>query len=258
MSRSVLRNLRHHEKVRLGQVVAFIGLVAVLEAIGRAEWFDQLTYTPVSVMAETVIDLLLSGELTTHILSTVGMVLAAFLMATVTGLLLGGFLWRHNVLKRALDPYLIVLYAMPIFVFYPIFIVIFGLSPFPIILIAFAMSVTIIVISTANGLAKVPEVLVDVGRSLNLSRRKQFRHIIFPAAVPYIFTGLKLGFVYAFIGVIASEFILSNAGLGYQVSWYYQNFQTEQMYAVILLVIALAVIVNVTLIRIENRLYRRA
>ncbi|MWV38481.1 MULTISPECIES: ABC transporter permease [Natrialba] len=231
--------------------------MATLELVGRAEWFDQLTYVPLSTMVETAYGLLVSGELTDDIITTIGLVFVSFVSATLVALVIGWFLWRHDKVKQVLDPYLIVLYAMPIFVFYPMFIIVFGLNVFPIVLIAFAMSVTIIIISTANGLAKVPDVLIDVGRSMGLSRREQFRHVIFPAAVPYIFTGLKLGFVYAFIGVIASEFILSNSGLGYQISWYYQQFQTADMYAVLLIVITLAVVVNLGLIRIEDRLHRR-
>lgn len=147
---------------------------------------------------------------------------------------------------------------MPIFALYPMFIAIFGLNRTPIVLIAFLMSIVAIIINTANGFAQVRDVYRDVGRSLRLSKRQSFVHIFLPAAAPYIFTGLKLGFVYSLIGVIASEFILANSGLGYQVSYDYTNFATGEMYAEMLLVIIIAVFTGYVLSHIENRLYKRS
>jgi NitT/TauT family transport system permease protein len=72
-----------------------------------------------------------------------------------------------------------------------------------------------------------------------------------------VFTGLKLGFVYALIGTIASEFILAESGLGWLISYNYNNFDVEGMYAAMLLVILLALATNAGLVAVENRLYRR-
>jgi NitT/TauT family transport system permease protein len=161
-------------------------------------------------------------------------------------------------IHRVLDPYLIAYYAVPIFVFYPLFVAIFGLSRIPIVLIGYLLGVIAIVVNTANGFRNVPEVYQNVGESLQLNSKQTFRHIYLPAAGPYIFTGLKLAFIYSFIGVIASEFILSNSGLGYLVQYNYQNFSTNEMYAVMLLLATVAIIANLVLIRIEDRLYRRS
>jgi len=249
--------LRYERKIRVGQVALLAALVAFLEVIGRAGVFDPLTYVPPSTMFGAAVNLVLSGELLNDITVTLGLVLASFLLAVAVGVPIGWLLWRHELLKQVLDPYMVVIYALPLFVFYPMFVVIFGLNKIPIVLIAFGMGVTIIVISTANGLGEVSETLINVGRSLELSQWEQVRYIIVPAAIPHIFTGLKLGFVYAFIGVIASEFIIASSGLGYMVAWYYENFLTKQMYGAIVLVIVLAVVINLGLIRIEKRLQGR-
>jgi NitT/TauT family transport system permease protein len=96
-----------------------------------------------------------------------------------------------------------------------------------------------------------------VGESLRLSRWKIFVWIYFPAATPHIFTGLKLGFIYAIIGVIASEFILSTKGLGHLVRFSYSAFETEIMYASMLLIVIMAVVINSVLMRVEAWLYGR-
>ncbi len=112
-----------------------------------------------------------------------------------------------------------------------------------------------VVLNTAIGFGEVPRVLIKVGQSMNLSRWQILSRIFFPAAVPYIFTGLKLGMVYSLIGVIASEFVLSTSGLGYLVSYNYTNFRTAAMYSAMLLILFLAILLNWALNSIERRLY---
>lgn len=250
--------LTKSRKIRLGQIAVLVAFVLLLEYLAKSGAVGAITLSAPSAMVGTLLDLVTSGEIIVDIRRTGSAVLVAFLLAVTVGVPAGWVLWRYSTLQRILDPYLIAYYAMPIFAFYPLLIAIFGLNQLPIILISFAMSVIAIVINTANGFNQVRDVFADVGRSLNLSRYQAFRHVFLPAATPYIFTGLKLGFIYALIGVIASEFILANAGLGYQVSYNYRNFATEEMYAVMLLVVIFAVVANLVLLRMENYLYRRS
>jgi NitT/TauT family transport system permease protein len=151
----------------------------------------------------------------------------------------------------------LIYYAVPFFAFYPLLISLLGLGIIPILTIAWGFSVVIIVTNTASGLGEIPEVYIKAGKDMNLSARQLLTRVYFPAAVPYVFTGLKLGFIYALIGVIASEFILAESGLGWLISYSYNNFDVRGMYAAMLLVVVLAVTVNAVLAGIERRLYRR-
>ena len=120
------------------------------------------------------------------------------------------------------------------------------------------MAIVAIIINTSTGFAKVDETIYPrVGESFRLSRFKIFYRIYFPAATPYMFTGLKLGFIYAMIGVIASNVILSTKGLGHLVAFSYTSFETKIMYASILLIVIIAVFVNEILMRTEAYLYGR-
>lgn len=250
--------LTRSRRIRLIQLLVVAGVILLLEYLAQTEVIGRITLAPPSEMVTVLVELLASGEIFNDIIITSLTVFAAFSLATVIGVPIGWVLWNWNVLQRILDPYLVSFYAMPIFALYPLFVSIFGLNRFPIILIAFLMSIISIVINTANGFGNVRDVYRDVGRSLQLSRYEAFRHIFFPAATPYIFTGLKLGFVYALIGVIASEFILANAGLGFQVSYDYANFAVSEMYAEMLLVTVIAILTGIVLNYIEDRLYERS
>lgn len=249
--------LSREGEVRLYQVAILVGFLILLEVTVRREMVGVITLSSPTAIAGMLFELLVEGELTEDIVATGISLASAFLAALVTGFLMGIVLWQLPLLQRILDPYLIAYYALPIFVFYPLFIVIFGISLMPIIIIAYAMSVIVIVLNTANGFNSVDDIYVKVGRSHNLTTRQMITNVYFPAAVPHIFTGLKLGFLYALIGVIASEFIVASKGLGYLVSQHYRTFATTEMYAVITLVIVLSVTINLVLTRIERRLHTR-
>jgi NitT/TauT family transport system permease protein len=78
-----------------------------------------------------------------------------------------------------------------------------------------------------------------------------------PSAVPYLFTGIKLAIAYCFIGVIAAEVIMASSGLGYAISYAFNNFDNGTMYALMLFVIVLVTIVNALFYGYERRLLRR-
>lgn len=249
--------LSRSRKVRLLQTVVILAVVAFLEFAPRVGWVGQTTLIPLSEMLGELAGLISSGEIVPHAFRTFSAILGAFLMAMIAGIATGFVLWRFESLNDILEPYLLIYYAVPFFAFYPLLIAIFGLGITPILLIAFGFSVIIIVTNTSSGLEEIPDQYVQVGRDLNLSSWQMIRYIYFPAAVPYLFTGLKLGFIYALIGTIASEFILADGGLGWLIAFNYNNFDIEGMYASMLLVVLLALVVNAVLTHFENRLYRR-
>jgi NitT/TauT family transport system permease protein len=242
-------------RVRLTRWAIVLAAIAALEILPRVGLGDAITLIPLSEIAREFFVLLSDGELTPHLLATGGAFVLSFLLAAVTGVPLGFLLWRYQPLKRTLDPYLTTYYAIPIFAFYPLLLAILGFNLLPIVAISWLWAVVAVVLNTAIGFGEVPEVLIKVGRSMNLSRWQILSRIFFPAAVPHIFTGLKLGMVYSLIGVIASEFVLSTRGLGYLVSYSYANFATAAMYSAIIVILVLAILLNSALNRIERRLY---
>ncbi len=124
-------------------------------------------------------------------------------------------------------------------------------------LIAWAWAVVAVVLNTVIGLNEVSPVYVKVGRSLDLSRWKLFTRVYFPAATPYIFTGFKLAASYSVIGVVASEFIQAEQGLGWFVGFSYNSFAITNMYAGILLILLFAIVANSLLLRVERHIHGR-
>ena len=113
------------------------------------------------------------------------------------------------------------------------------------------------VISTLNGLDRVPSVLLKTGRILRLSPLQTALRLTLPSAAPHIVTGIKLAVAYAFIGIIGSEFILSRGGIGYEISFAYTNFDNAVMYPLIVLILLASIAVNSVLGRWERVLLTR-
>jgi NitT/TauT family transport system permease protein len=141
--------------------------------------------------------------------------------------------------------------------FYPIFIVVFGVNARAIIAIAVLLSIVAMIASTLTGLDRIPAVLRKTARVFRMSAPVRALLIDLPAAAPHLFTGAKLAFAYALIGVIASEFILSGQGIGYSIAYAYNNFDNREMYGLMLLVIIVAVTANAGLDAVDRRLQAR-
>lgn len=235
-----------------------IGLaVTLVEALCRAGVVSRFTMIPPSEMITGLVALLASRAMTAHLVHTFSNVATAAVSAIVAGFLAGSVLFLLPRVRRVLDPLLATYYAIPIFVFYPLFIVLFGLNRYPQIAIGFLLAVVAMIINTLNGFDRVPRVLLKTARVHRLGRVATIARIILPYAALYIFTGLKLAVAYAFIGVIAAEFILSGEGLGYQINFAYNNFDNRTMYPAILLIIAVATVINMALYTWERKFVER-
>jgi NitT/TauT family transport system permease protein len=230
--------------IRLTVIAAAVGL---LELACRTGVIDHRVVIPPSEMAQALVGLLISGQANDQIALTFGVVAGAALIAVVVGLALGAIVYSLPRLRQALEPWFATYYAVPIFIFYPVLIAIFGLSVMPILLMGVLTAVVAMIVATLNGLDRVPRVLAKVARVHRMGALATALRVNLPAAAPHLFTGVKLAVSYAFIGVIASEFILAPAGLGRLMSDAYSDFDNRRMYALMLLLIVVATIVNLVL-----------
>ncbi|HTX03411.1 MAG TPA: ABC transporter permease [Candidatus Acidoferrales bacterium] len=234
--------------------------IALWETLARAHAFGPTLSVPPTVMFMTMIEALADGRLLPDVGRTLVEVALAYAIALVVGLPLGVVLWRSRVLATAIEPYLLAYYVIPLFAFYPLFIKIFGAGITPIVAIGVINGIGAIAMNVLVGLREIPRVQLALARSLMLRPIQTLVHVIIPATVPQAFVGLRLGFIYALIGVIAAEFILATAGVGYRIAFSYNNFESKMMFATILLVLIASIVCNQMLISIERRLgrYRRA
>ncbi|MEA2640301.1 MAG: NitT/TauT family transport system permease protein [Chloroflexota bacterium] len=232
-------------------VIVALSILA-LEAYGRSGLVSRTTFVPPSTMLGTLWELARGGAMWPHLARTLLETIVAFVIGCAVGLPLGLLLWRVPYLGRISEPYLTALYALPLAFFYPLLLALLGLGPAPIIAIAALMAAVPIIVNTRIALGEVRAIYRRLGRSLGCSPLQLYAKIVLPAASPLLFAGIKMGFVYALIGSVAMEFVLADRGLGFAVRYHYNYFDAPEMYAYVLLILAIAIMVNWGLLRGEG------
>src|SRR6185369_16324162 len=218
---------------------------------------DKITMPAPHLIVRDLYRMLVSCRMNGAIGKTLTNTVLALGLAIGVGIIAAALLHRARALRDTLDPLFATYYAVPVFAFYPFFIVVFGLGDLPQVLIAFMLGVVAVVVNTLNGLDRVPPVLLKTARIMQLSPVDTALRMTLPSAGPYLLTGVKLAVAYAFIGVIGSEFIMSRGGIGYEISFAYANFDNATMYPLILLILLTSIAINGVLSRYEQRLLAR-
>src|SRR5262249_33625049 len=157
------------------------------EALCRFNVISHLTLIPPSEMASVLWELFVSGKIWGDIAQTFTTVASAFALSVLIGFALGVVIHALPRVRRAVDPLLASYYSIPFFVFYPLLIALFGLNTIPLIAIGFVFATAAMVISTLNGLDRVPRVMVKTARILRLSPTRTALKVTLPAAAPYLF-----------------------------------------------------------------------
>lgn len=239
------------------RLLAVVATVLLLELLCRTGVIDRLTMQPPSEMARDLVVLLASGTMNGAMLKTFINVAIAAVLAVAAGVAFGIAIHGYRAVRQGLEPLFATYYAIPVYAFYPMFIVLFGLGDVPQILIGFMLAIVAVIVNTLNGLDRVSRVLIKTAKVYRLGPLATARKITLPSAAPYLLTGVKLAVAYAFIGVIGAEFIMSRTGVGYEISFAYNNFDNKTMYPLILLILAISILINSTLSRWERLLMRR-
>lgn len=239
------------------RLALFFTFVLMLEALVRAGRIDPLTMQPPHKMAQDLWQILITGKFNKAIAKTFGNAAIAFVTALGAGIVAGMMIHRVQRLRETLDPFFATYYAIPVFAFYPLLILVLGLGDAPQIFIGVMLGFVAVVVNTLNGIDRVPRVLLKVARVSGMGRFETAVKIILPSAAPFILTGAKFAVAYSLIGVIGAEFIMSTGGMGYEISFAYNNFDNATMYPLILLIVAVSIAINMLISRWEQALLVR-
>jgi NitT/TauT family transport system permease protein len=244
-------------RIALYRLLVIVGVTLLLEALCLLKVIDRITMPPPHQILRDLATILMSGKLNAAIAKTMTNALIAVSLAIVVGVLTATLLHGYRSVRETLDPLFATYYAVPIFAFYPLLIVLLGLGDAPQIMIGFMLGVVAVVVNTLNGLDRVPAVLKKTARIQRMGTIETALKVTLPYAAPYVLTGAKLAVAYSLIGIIGAEFIMSRGGMGYEISFAYNNFDNATMYPLILLILLVSIAVNGALSRWEKVLLKR-
>jgi len=244
-------------RAALIRLLAVASLIGALEILCRTGVITRFTMQPPSLIARDLAEIIVTGRHNGAILKTLSNSAIAFAGAVVAGVAAAAVIHGARLLREALDPLFATYYAVPVIAFYPLLIILFGLGDLPQILIGFMLGVVAVIVNTLNGLDRVPRVLLKTARIARMSRWATALGVTLPYAAPFILTGVKFALAYSLIGVIGSEFILSTGGIGFEISFAYNNFDNATMYPLIVLVLIAAIGLNMVVRRWERAILAR-
>ena len=255
--KSYLAGVRRRERfitcMRYAILVALIGL---WELAARLGWIDPFITSSPSRVAATIVRLLQDGELFTHIVVTLFETVAGFLIGTAAGTLIAAAMWWSPVACRILDPYLVILNALPKIALGPILIVWIGAGVGSIIVMAVLISLVVTIVTVLTGFMDITGEKQLLMRTLGATKLQIFTLVVLPAAVPTMMAALKISVGMSWVGVIVGEYLVSQAGHGYLIVYGGQVFQLDLVMASIVVLCLLAAVMYYGVAAIEKRLSR--
>ena len=207
-----------------------------------------------TTILQKMIQLILSGELEMNIAVSLGRVLVGFFIALAValplGFLLGG--WFKS-FETAVNPLLQVVSQANPFTLFPVFITLLGIGELSKISIIFWVCQWPVLFNTVTGIMNVDPAIVKMARSVGIGKWQMFKKVLLPAAMPSVFTGIRMSAVFAFFMLIGAEMIGASSGLGFMILQAQATFQMPKMWVGIVTVAFLGILFNWILLQVEKK-----
>jgi len=206
--------------------------------------------SPINVWYQLV-DVIRSGEYIADLRVTLSEFAGAFIVAMILGIAVGYLISRSSYLNKVFEPLFAAVYAIPIILFLPLYVLILGLGPASKIALGATISFFPIVLSTIAGFGNIDRTLISAARSMGADDVQMLWHVLVPAALPVVLAGLRMGFTVALLSVIGSETLAALAGLGHRIVNLAENMEMARMFAYIVFVVAIVAFLNAVLSTLE-------
>lgn len=247
--------LVRHENALLGGFTMIVALL-LWEAVVRLDLVNPLFTSSPSRIIATGYAMFADGSIYPHLAISGLELVVGYGLAIIVGVPLGILMGWYRRFNAAFDPIISALYATPRIALLPLIMIWFGIGLGSKFAIIFLSSVFPILINTTAGVQTVERDYIKVARSFGANDRQMFLTVAFPAAVPFLLTGLRLGLGHALIGIVVGEMYSAQAGVGYLISVAGATFQTDRVMFGIILIAAAGVFLTNILRMIERRFDR--
>ena len=231
-------------------------------AAGAAVWqfigahSASYVFSPLTATLSRLGQLISDGSLPGALAASFAVYGTGVALAIVTGAAAGLLLARRPLLREALGPYLIVLYAAPMVALIPFLLALLGFGFWPKVIVVWLFAFFPVQFATQRGAQSIAPELIDVARSFRSNERDIWRHVVVPYTLPYLMTGVRQALARGLVGMIAGEFFLSAGGLGSLLLTQSEQFDTAGMLATTLIITLIGVALMAIGRLIESRFAR--
>lgn len=257
LHKSYLHTLKLEKRwVRFFQALIFLAFFTLWEIASNETWIDPLIFSSPSKIYQLLLEKIADGSLLNHLSITLTETIIGFILGTLLGTALASLLWWSPILSKILDPYLVILNAMPKVALGPILIVALGPGLGSIIAMGTIISVIITTIVVYTSFKEVDPNYLKVLQTLGASRLQSFKEAILPASFPTIISTLKVNVGLSWVGVIVGEFLVSSRGLGYMIIYGFQVFNFTLVLLSLLVIAVFATIMYQLVALLEKKMIK--
>lgn len=188
-----------------------------------------------------------------HFAASLGRTLSGYVLSAVVAIPVGLWMGLNPYVRAVLSPLFNLMRPVPAIALIPVMVLWFGIGETSKIFVIFLASFLYVVLNTSSGVATIPEGLIRAAINLGASRVQLFRHVIFPAAMPSIMTGLKTGLAVSWAVVVAAELIAAQKGLGYMIQDAATFYRIKDVYVGVILIGVIGLFMSASLEAVERR-----
>ena len=234
-------------------VLFLIGFLAAWEWLPGLLGVPTFIIPPLSTVAGEFVRLLEAERLMYHSGITALEVVIGFVIGSLLGMFIGYMLGMSPTAEFVLSPYILALQIAPKVAFAPLFVMWFGYTVYPKIIVAVLIVFFPVMINVLGSVRTIDPQMINLAQSFSATRWQIFRKIEFPASMPPLFAGLRIGSTLAVIGVVVGELVGGNIGLGYLLVFGEGQANTAMVFVVIIMLTLIGIIAYVAVILLERR-----
>ncbi len=226
------------------------------EVAARLSWLDSFIFSQPSRIWGTYVAMM-GEDLLYHLGITVAETLAGFLLGAAAGVLLAVVLWWSPFVSRVSEPYLVVLNSLPKIALGPVIIILAGAGTRAIVFMALAISLVVTVLEMLSGFRDTDPGALRMASTFGATKAQIFCKIVLPYNIPTLFDSLKVNIGLSLVGVIAGEFLVSRAGLGYLIVYGGQVFKMDLVMAAVIILAVVAALLYESVALAQRLVSRR-
>jgi ABC-type nitrate/sulfonate/bicarbonate transport system permease component len=213
------------------KLVSPLLLLLFWELVTRQNWIPAWFLPIPTVVFKTLFNMVASGELIQHAAISLGRAACGYAIAAVVGIVLGLLIAWSRIVEDFFDPLIELIRPLSTFALIPIFFLWFGIGNTSKIMIIFKSCLFPILLNTISGIKGVDKKLVMAARSLGATGRQLWIQVLIPSALPTIITGMRISTAIAMMALVGVEMLSSDSGLGFLVIDAQRTFDTERVFA---------------------------
>ena len=240
-----------------GVIAASLSVLVVFFAAW--EWLPPLMKVPAFVLPppsrvwSEFLRMLDAERLMHHTGITALEVVVGFVLGSLLGVIIGFVLGAAPKAELVLSPYILALQIAPKVAFAPLFVMWLGFTVYPKILVAVLIVFFPIMVNVLTAIRTVDPDLINLARSFSATRWQIFRVIEYPATMPPLFSGLRIGATLAVIGVVVGELVGGNIGLGYLLVLGEGQGNTAMVFVTIIMLTVVGIAAYAAIVWLEGR-----